>query len=130
MPQSEKAKSFLKTIGQTENHKGFSAEERALGILLFHYPKEPWIRFPRKATREEDTLMGIDLVVETVDIGKLFLQIKSSEGAKRRFYQKKRRAMIAVVVVRHADDEDFVWVKLRNALRELRRDVLVMRGDL
>lgn len=128
MTLSEKGKSFLRVIGRSENRKGFRAEEAALEALLYHYPEEPWIKFPSKATLKEDTLMGVDIVVDTVDIGKLFLQIKSSEGGRKRFEKKKRRTKVAVVVITHHEEREYIWEKLRKKLQELRKEILEMRG--
>ena len=129
MSKADVARSFLNTLGKVENTKGLSAEEKALEALLFHYPEEPWIKLPRKATLEEDTLLGIDLVVETFDIGKLFIQIKSSDGAMRRYLEKRRRIMIAVVVIKTHEDRSSIWIKLKRALTELRGQILTIRGD-
>jgi len=128
MPGQTVLQSIYKTLGQLENRKGFSAEEKGLEALLLHYRKEPWIKFPRKATKEEDIHLGIDLVVETNDMGKLFIQVKSSGLAKKRFCEKRRRSMIVVVIIKPKDDLDLIWQKIRQALFELRAKILLRRG--
>ena len=128
MSPSKAAKSFLKNAGQAENLKGFSAERKALETLFAHRGDEKWIRLVRKGTREEDIGQGIDIVVETTDMGKLFIQIKSSKKGKEKFCEIRRRPMIAVVVIERQDDLELIWQRLRQALLELRAKILAKRN--
>ena len=127
MQRKQAIGSFFRTLGQAENRKGYSAEDKVLDALLFYYNEEPWIAFSRRATREEDLYHGIDIVVETRDIGKLFLQIKSSQIASRKYSEKRRRTMIAVVVVKPHETREFIWSGLKKALGDLRSKILDRR---
>jgi hypothetical protein len=75
----------------------------------------------RKATRDEDA-DGIDVVIES-DVGKLFVQVKSSRGGKAAFAEKRRRARIAVVVARTADTQEALLRKVVAAVGEVRADI-------
>ncbi|MDO8408073.1 MAG: hypothetical protein Q7S95_02455 [bacterium] len=70
----------------------------------FEYPAvrygfPPWFRYLRACTREEDA-DGIDAVIETDGVGKILVQIKSSELFARKFRARRGRRHIIVVVIR------------------------------
>lgn len=130
MSNKRKTCSFYKALGRSENQKGFGAESKALDALFANSKAVAWIDSFRKATKEEDTLMGVDIVVETKDIGKLFIQIKSSQVQARRYCDRRRRIMASVVVVRPTDRIEVVWNCLEAALSGLRKQILEKRGVL
>jgi len=128
MPPVSTARSFLRTFGQAEMAKGLSAEEKAFQAAMFYYPRVPWLKCPRKATREEDFLQGIDLVFETKDIGDLYIQIKSSQAAVNRYKEQRRRIMVGLVIVKPPEVREIVWGNLLFALNDLRKKILEKRG--
>ena len=73
----------------------------------------------RADTRAEDH-DGIDVVVES-DVGKLFLQVKSSRTGKSAFAQRRRRAHVAVVVVRAGDTLEEILRRVVGALAPVRK---------
>lgn len=88
-----------------------------------------WPRFGNRGSGELSTAptedaRGIDVVVET-DVGKLYLQCKSSHAAARCFRAKKRSSAIAVVVM--SPDADVNVHRAIGALRMLRSRVLAIR---
>ena len=77
---------LLRTIA---NQRGRTSEQRVLEACQL--PGRPaWMKSARAATRAEDH-DGIDVVVES-DVGKLFVQVKSSRRGKADFEEKRRRA--------------------------------------
>jgi hypothetical protein len=80
----------------------------------------------RAATRTEDH-DGIDVVVES-DVGKLFLQVKSSRAGKVAFAERRRRAQVAVVVVKIGDSLEEILRRIVGALAPARKRYLNERG--
>ena len=112
----------LSTLGKVNFEKGLSREKKFLRALRPPYRPPSWIYEVRPATRKEDT-RGIDVVVLT-DVGNIYIQVKSSERAKRKFLEKRRSTMIEVIVVSSSDNHyDLQWKFLR-AVSEIREELL------
>ena len=97
--------------------RGRLAEERVLKACRSD-SRPKWILTARFSCHAEDHA-GIDIVLET-DIGRLFLQVKSSRFGRERFQEVKRKDRIAVVVVKPGDNDEAVLAKVSSALGELR----------
>jgi hypothetical protein len=106
--------------------RGRRSEERALEACRSD-ARPSWIKTARLAARREDHA-GIDVVLET-DVGRLFLQVKSSEWGREKFEKRRRKADIAVIVVRSEDDDAKLLAKVSEALGELRAKYRKGRGD-
>lgn len=78
------------------------------------------------ASPSEDS-RGIDIVVET-DIGKLFLQVKSSAAAARKFREFRGHRHIATVVVNSVVEIDRIRHRSISALAKERGRLLALRG--
>jgi len=129
MSKSKVGKSFLENGGVASDFKNFDSHKRALEAILVHRNDEEWIGLVRKGTKEEDKARGIDIVVETLDMGKLFIQIKTRKKDKDKFCAIRRRPLIAVVVVEREDQYvDLLWRRLRQALFELRAEIMNRRN--
>jgi hypothetical protein len=118
----DKAKSFLENSGQARIVKGLKLEEKVLRAIICNCPdsqESEWLKFPRLATMVENN-QGADLVIETWDMGKLYLRVKSSDGALRRFRGKRHHTMVEPVVIKNEDDLETVWEKVRQTLGWLR----------
>ncbi len=81
-----------------------------------------WFHSIRKSTIDEDH-RGIDFIVETKDMGPIFLQIKSSKTGAKNFIKKygARAKTIALVVIRDADNNFFIRMKIFSAIEKLRK---------
>lgn len=99
-----------KTNGHRANEKGRLAEQRCLESVNELRVKSPWIYGARLANLKEDA-RGIDVVVET-DLGKLYLQVKSSHYGAHKFRRKRPKAK-AIVIIIPADMTD---QKLQNTV--------------
>lgn len=95
--------------------------------------REPWILGVRQATHAEDA-NGIDVVVST-DVGKLFLQVKSSKAGLQRWRAKNRRLGLTkkrehIGLVRAYDQlqGDALIAVVRAELQRLRSVFLKERG--
>ncbi len=84
-----------------------------------------WLSRVERASPEEDCA-GIDVIITTRDLGKLLLQIKSSERGRRRFLEEHahRAAEIWVIVIRDKDKPATILRKVLAACKELRRGIL------
>ncbi|MEI6528285.1 MAG: hypothetical protein WCO10_01265 [bacterium] len=115
-------------LGHVELAKGKKAEERTFeAILKFAYGLD-WFKTVRFATKEEDT-RGIDLVVETRDIGSLYVQVKSSWVAATRFKNHHPRMVVAVLVIHFYEYEEVVWKKVLPKLLEVRQEIFRRRNQ-
>jgi len=113
-----------RVLGKLANERGAKNEDRVVEACALP-ARPPWLLSARKATRAEDA-QGIDVVIES-DVGKLFVQVKSSRGGKARFVERGR-AHVAVVVVTHADSSEKVLRKVVGEVSRLRAQYLKLRG--
>jgi len=114
---------LYRMFGEAAQALGRANEARLLEAVEYLRERHAWILGVRQATREEDS-KGIDLVV-TTDVGELYLQSKSSKTAAVDFMQKRRKLLIATVVVR--GDKERVAGRALTALTDLRLIVLEKR---
>ncbi len=98
------------TTGQRANEKGRLAERRCLASVLNLTSRSTWIYEARLATLKEDA-RGIDVVVET-DLGKLYLQVKSSHYGAHKYRRKRPHAKTIVIII----PSDMTDAKLQNAV--------------
>lgn len=118
-------------LGRVETRKGKLAEQRVLEAIntfaVTNVVSEPWFKSARLATWEEDT-KGIDLLIETLDIGVLYLQVKSSWKSARRYREKYPRMVIAVVVIPFHEKLEIIWQKVLLEIIKLRREIIRRRN--
>ena len=119
-------KNVARVLGRLGNERGRANEHHALEACLL--PTRPaWMTSARAGTRAEDH-DGIDVVVES-DVGKLFLQVKSSRTGKAAFAERRRRAHVAVVVVRAGDTLEEILRRVVGALAPMRKQYRGERGE-
>jgi len=114
----------MKLFKKVAKEKGTGAEVRILNILLEHKNDWPdWLASVRSATQEEDK-RGVDIVA-VADIGKLYLQVKSSWTGVKHFNTRRRSKMISTILSRPQDkSEDVLKIairKLSNMRDEIRK---------
>ena len=114
---------LYRMFGEAAQALGRANEARLLEAVEYLRERHAWILGVRQATREEDS-KGIDLVVMT-DVGEIYLQSKSSKTAAVDFMQKRRKLLIATVVIR--GDKERVAGRALTALTDLRLVVLEKR---
>lgn len=102
-------------IGLQRGHSSESLTEIALKDLL---KSVYWITSFRKATENEDKKRGIDFVIETTNVGKIFLQVKSSQVGKEG--SLKRHPKIPVVVVNKGENLKEIQKKIRKVISSQR----------
>lgn len=115
--------SVYKALGHAANQRGATNENRVLSVLEEDQP--PWLISVRSATNEEDS-KGVDIVVDT-DVGKLFLQVKSSKTGVAKHKSKRRQSMIGVVRCSHRVSDARLRARAHGVLRSLRKQVLKIR---
>lgn len=115
-------------IGKAANSRGEIAENRVEALLSELDESWPiWVFSGRKATRGEDK-SGKDFIFVT-DVGKLFIQIKSSIAGVRKFkMMSSPRKMIEPVIVTADIERAEVRSRLIDALYLLRARVFERRG--
>jgi len=89
--------------------------EEAVLTALRRSTRPRWIVSARPGTTPEDR-RGIDVVVETLDCGTLYLQVKSSEEEAEKHRAKTWRDPIGLVVVLPHDDRNTIYGKVLGAL--------------
>jgi hypothetical protein len=117
---------FKRDAGMRGQQKGIHAERRLLSILESH-PYPPWMYGVRPATKEEDE-RGIDIVV-TTDVGPIYIQVKSSWNGMSSFFRKRRKAMIAVIVVNDRISDAKIFSEGRKWVRHQRSCILARRQN-
>jgi hypothetical protein len=111
-------KNLGRILGQIGSDRGRVNERKVLEACSL--PGRPaWMTSARAATKAEDH-EGIDIVVES-DVGKLFVQVKSSRRGKAKFQERRRRAQVAVVVVKAGDMPGVILQRVVGALGPVRR---------
>jgi len=105
--------------------RGRMNESRVLHACLVA-ERPDWMRSIRRATHDEDHA-GIDLVVES-DIGKLFVQVKSSRTGKLEYLARRRPAKVAIVVAMDRDSQDALFRKVFGELAKLRAALVKERA--
>ncbi|MEI6396850.1 MAG: hypothetical protein WCO48_02145 [Candidatus Taylorbacteria bacterium] len=117
-----------------QNRLGRANEDRTWAVLsrlMGSMEKPEWLKSVRRATFSEDRYLATDFVIETNDIGPIFLNVKSSEWYADRFNNKRRsRRVVAVIMdaVLAADEyaaEDFILDVLWGEYKSIR----TLRGD-
>ncbi len=117
---------FAQILGKVGSHRGWNNEKRVLDACAL--PTRPeWMHAARAATHTEDHA-GIDIVVEA-DVGKLYVQVKSSKGGKAAYRERRRSAHAVVVVVRSRDSQEDLLRKLVGELSKLRAEYLKKRSN-
>ena len=114
--------------------RGEDHEEKVLRVFAERTPDVPeWFRSIRKGTMKQDFNKGIDFVIET-DVGKIFLQVKSSRHFAKEFRRGQAEGRysgyIAVVVL---DDDSITDQQVRARILSrlsLVRNVFVERRHL
>lgn len=91
----------------------------------------PWLLWTRHATPEEDREEGFDFVVYTRDVGRILLQIKSSEhgriGWEEETRRYGRRYRIHVVLVRPYNPPEVILGRILAACILAREEALAAR---
>lgn len=114
--------------------RGRDTEDRF--FRLFRYGKVPpdfpsWFHGFRSATQEEDCA-GIDAVAFT-DVGKIFIQIKSSWAGVQKFKKQQeqyhKRGWIFLVIVRSSDSDNDILERTRHVLSQARTAILSHRNQ-
>lgn len=92
-------------------------------------PLPDWFVGIERATREEDCC-GIDAVLITKDVGKIFVQIKSSKSGRRKFkdFHPHNPKHIVVVVVRTEDGAEEIRQCLWRTVAPERQRLLALRS--
>lgn len=120
------------TRGQIAQEIGDAHEHLATRMVRKGLASTPWVRGIRRATLDEDR-RGLDVIVETIDAGDLYVQVKSSAaavGAYRRKYATAPcypRTVIMLIVT--GREQDTMPGSIAKELRKLYRTMGGMLPD-
>ena len=117
-------------LGGIARERGFHNENRVLRALRASEDFAPpdWFIQAVKAKKEQDA-KGVDVIIETKDAGKIFLQIKSSRAGMRNFLEKHAGKMIGVVVVGMHDSDTDIRRKVFSEVNRLRIEIFEKRNN-
>ena len=107
--------------------KGMRTEDRFFEAINDTTAKDlpPWILRARRPTSTQDKFEGVDAIVETSDVGQLYVQIKSSKKYAEKFKNGRHYAQnksIIVIVIGASDTPADIRAKVRGPLSKLRRE--------
>jgi hypothetical protein len=88
-------------IGVTESEVAKNNEKRVVTALTSEYPfpnRPAWIGEVRLSTKEEDH-RGIDVVIETTDVGNILIQVKSSHRGREEFLMRQVAGKVSVKII-------------------------------
>lgn len=105
-------------IGTIGHDRGASNEQLILAACQLK-TRPTWMLSARQATALEDR-NGIDIVIES-DVGKLFIQVKSSKRGRIAFMAKQRRAEVAIVIPKLSDSPEQLLAKAVSAIAPIRK---------
>ena len=120
--------------GRQQTELGRANEARAWVVfqrLMGSMEKPEWLKSIRKATWKEDHEQETDFVVETTDIGPIFLNIKSSMYHVDLFNSERRsRRVIAILInAELAAEEYLIEDIILDILWKEYEHIRVLRGD-
>lgn len=123
-----------KAFRKVGRDRGRDKEDRFL--KLFRYGRVPsgfpdWFHGIRPVSQEEDC-RGIDAIAFTDDVGKIFLQIKSSKAGVEKFKKQqekyRERKWMFPIIVRDTDSDADILEKTRYVLSQARIKILNHRN--
>lgn len=118
--------SLRRAFGKIAHQKGLSSENLTKVALKDLSESVGWVNDFRRANRLEDRKKGIDFVVET-DVGKIFLQIKSSQTGKEN--SLKKHPKIPVIIVNNGFKPEEIREVIITTLSEQRNFYLIKRKN-
>jgi hypothetical protein len=118
-----------RALGRRDRARGERAEARVVAELR-RVTRPWWLLDVRRAHASEDRT-GIDVVVETSDVGRLYLQVKSSKCGAAKWSRRHRydTRLIAVIVVRPLDGPSTIYGRALGALILLRERAQALHGQ-
>ena len=88
--------SLRNAFKKIEREKGISSENLTAIALKNLFESVDWINDFRRANWFEDRKKGIDFIIET-DVGKIFLQVKSSKTGKKNSLKKHPKIPVIII---------------------------------
>lgn len=124
-PSRQKRQSVIKRLRQTirelSDERGKRAEDlvfQAFGDAAIDAPA--WFKGLRRPTPEQDAFQQIDVIVETHDLGELYIQVKSSFTGLKRFTEEYHPANVRCIVVMPNQDDSYIRALVYDACNRLR----------
>ena len=117
--------------------KGIPAEQQVIGIASEQFflntmnlfigisPQcPPWITgIEQTVTGKKDDLEEIDFKVKTLDVGEIFVQVKSSNREAKKFieWHARGKRKFVIIVINTREDHSAIFLKTRKALSKMRQ---------
>lgn len=125
-------KGLFRKIGK---ERGKSNEDRFFEVFKgYRVPTEfpPWFSGIQKSTREQDYFRRIDAVAFTSDVGKIYLQIKSSKSGVKKFEEHQEKhpqsEWVFPIIIRSTDTDAEIAKNTRRVLSRARQEILKRRN--
>ena len=119
---------LMREIDHQMHLAGYHNEREVLHLILQIAEKSQWEWFvdARISTNIEDA-HGIDIVIETSDVGKLFFQVKSSHTGALKFQKRRHGAHIAIIIASCHDSQPELSKKIAGIILNERRSIIALR---
>ena len=124
--------SVKEVLRRIASQKGVDAETKVEKVMQTNFENNTlpdWILKYEKACKEDDS-KGIDGWVYTTDVGKIKIQIKSSESGKEKFMRRHHWQDTAILVIDSRDSFDTILSKIISGIEPLRQRYLSKRSNL
>ena len=101
--------SFTRVLGELSNERGRKNEEKVVQVFSVRTDDVPsWLLSVRGTEKHsKDDRRGKDIIINTADVGDIYLNVKSSQAKADKFKEAQRHGRyrnIGVVVVEYEDD--------------------------
>lgn len=117
------------TIRELGEERGRRSEDLVFEAFAERPPDAPaWFKCLRRPTLEQDRFQQIDVIVETLDLGELYIQVKSSLTGLRKFEERWHPANVRGIVVGLDQDDARIRSLVYDACAYLRAKRL--RGEI
>ncbi len=125
---------LCKVMGEAARKRGIASEDSILRAFeVAHVPTPIWFRGIERASYELDVYEGVDFVVDS-DIGKLYLQVKSSNLMANEFRRKqecrKYNQYIAIVSLEGCRTDEERCLRVFHVVGKKRLKLLNHRGQV
>lgn len=109
------------TIRELSEERGKRAEDLVFQAFSGTVRDAPeWFRCVRRPTPEQDRFRQIDVIVETLDLGELYVQVKSSFSGLKHFMEEYHPANVRCIVVTPNLDDGYIRALVYDACNRLR----------
>lgn len=132
-PAKRRSRASIDRLHQTIRELGEERGRRSEDLVFEAFAERPpdapaWFKCLRRPTLEQDRFQQIDVIVETLDLGEIYIQVKSSLTGLRKFEQQWHPANVRGIVISLDQDDARIRALVYDACAHLRTKRL--RGEI